>query len=246
MGHSRGLFKKSFQTSICTYLRIPRCKMEEVWAASSMRKPSFESPNMGESIEERLRDELGREVTICCSDDPCQSWVQRDVKFMIHPSLDDAWATYAASSGKRSILLQIARKCWYTASRFEAEDACMSASQVQDSQKMDSATAVGHGADGPPFPSLALTRRGPLVLAIMGIYHLLADINKTWEWQQHLPELEFSTIPALVADLRPHVTDVNEAFARRDPSLSYWKQEREFFYKCVSEIKCFERVVLPP
>jgi len=80
----------------------------------------------------------------------------------------------------------------------------------------------------------------------MGIYHLLADINKTWEWQQHLPELEFSTIPALVADLRPHVTDANEAFARRDPSLSSWKQEREFFYKCVSEIKGFEGVVLPP
>jgi hypothetical protein len=107
-------------------LSIPshtRARLENVWAASSMRKPMYEDPSVGERIEDHLRDIFGREVTICCSDDPWL-WVKRDVRGNVYPSLDKQLpeVSNANISDPTARSLNVIRKCWYHVRWLEIEE----------------------------------------------------------------------------------------------------------------------------
>jgi len=239
-----GSFARALQVeSSDINLYIPshsRCKLEEVWIASSMRKPSFSNPDVSESIEQRLRDDLGRVVTICCLDDPWH-WVKRDLKFQIYPLLEGEWpATHTINTDRRKDLLQIARKCWYSVLTFEVEYAS-GTHEVQHRQNKDSGPVVAFTHDLPGV-SLAVSQRGLICLAIYELYYLLSK-TPIMEWEQYLPELP--SIPSLIVDLKPHVSADEKAYVLQATSQSYWEQEREYLHECASKIKLFETVVFP-
>jgi hypothetical protein len=109
-----------------------RACLEEIWSASYMRKPMYEDPSVGESIENHLRDILGREVTICCSDDPWW-WVKRDTKVEVYPNLDkNVPNCMSVISDSSSRSLNVVRKCWYHVRWIEAEERTRSALQNQN------------------------------------------------------------------------------------------------------------------
>lgn len=118
---SRGLQKDSSDVNMFIPSHSRAC-LEETWSASNLRQPMYEDPSVGESIENHLRDILGREVTICCSDDPWW-WVERDIKFEIYPALDKNFPNgISATSDSRSRSLSVVRKCWYDVRWIEAKE----------------------------------------------------------------------------------------------------------------------------
>jgi hypothetical protein len=88
-----------------------------------MRRPLFEDPSVGETIEVHLRDLLGKETTLCFSDDPC-SWVERDLRVRVYSSLEDNWTEpsgHGVLVDLRTQVLQKMRQCWYLVQQFETD-----------------------------------------------------------------------------------------------------------------------------
>ena len=238
-----GSFARNLQTYASDInLYIPshsRKQLELFWSASPLRKPRIENPSVGELLEEHLRDEFGREVTICCSDDPWV-WVRDDIKFLIYPPLEGDWeGSNRAVLDKRTSLLQAARKSWYLVQRFKSDEAKYWQSWKLSST--DSDIAANDGIEHLDSNVDMHARRDALFTAINRLYVILAS-GKISKWRKYVPEL--TIIPALLRDLKPLLFETHEAFyIRKDEPNNFWETTALCFRDCAVQVSNFHSVI---
>jgi hypothetical protein len=218
-----------------------RENLESAWSRSTMQKPSFENPNIGESINEYLRDTLGREITICCSDDPWW-WVEGDVKCQIFPTLSSQLpCKLSATANPDTHLLKVIRKAWYHAQRVDVEEAAKAErwNEVEDASPSSCEAIVL--LDGKIQPSYRESRRYHVVRAITGLFYLLEPVRHQ-DWRGTSPYLHF--IASVVRRLEPLNAEVGKALHVRDDTDTFWNISLQRYQAFVLEICALEDVVL--
>ena len=113
------------------------------------------------SISELLRDELGRKVTICLSNEHPSTWIERDVKFRIYPALEEGYSCESVRiKHRRPYPLNSLRKCWNT---------------VQSFQHEESSTDLSQAGSDPQYASLS-TRSLRIMDAVFEIFELFYPV----------------------------------------------------------------------
>jgi hypothetical protein len=232
-----GSFARGLETTRSDInLYIPshsRGSIEQSWSQCSLRRPSFDDPSVGESIEVHLRYLLGIEVTLCCSDDPW-SWVQEDVKVQVFPTLQDRLLRPQLKSTKREKLVQNIRKCWYIVSRYETDEAEKWHSW-QDAPVDLSAATIMDANDESTRVKLYET-----VTAVEDVYYLLAAFRPR-EWRKEVPDLAGRGVVPLLLAFQKLSGRMHQAFRiEGDTSETFWEPAVHDFYRLALEIKAFK------
>lgn len=235
-----GSFSRGLETARSDInLYIPshrRATLEDMWLECKLRRPSYETPRLGETIEVYLRDLLGKEVSVCFSDDPW-SWVEHDVKVRVYPSLDEDWVQpRGAFVDARAQALQMARKCWYTVRQFEIDEAWKWRAFDQTNASVgsnQSETKQGGGKD----------RTWNLTRTINKISNFLDKIEQM-DWRTVSPELStaIAAAPAIHA-LRNECDKV--FFVRRNESPGLWEKLATRFRRQTVAIESLGEAVFP-
>jgi hypothetical protein len=245
--YAHGSFARGLQTnSLDINLYIPshrRGIVEEIWRECELRKPSFENPNVGETIEVHLRDLLGKEMTLCFSDDPW-TWVERDVRVRVYPSLEENWVQPSGVSvDLRTQVLQKMRKCWYLVKRFETDGGWKWRAYDQTNVSVQSPREDAN--QGGDRENQGRDRENELQLAkaIMRVSGSLEDI-KRMDWRTVAPELARAV--EATPSLRALSHKCYKAFyIKRDNSKALWESFALRFRAQTVGILSVESIIFP-
>lgn len=210
-----------------------RKELEEAWSKSPMRIPDpSEFPGLKVSINQLLRDELGREVSICCADDPW-IWVERDVKYKMLPVLEEGHPTSSLPfETSRAFMLNILRKCWYNVQSFRVgggdTDTTEPVTFASSSDLVDEASHRIPSVKSPGYRFRVISNR---------ICYLLLSVSKE-KWAECVPE--FPTIPSLIERFGRLADDADDG--PENGADVYWDTIADRFETLASEICSFEDI----
>lgn len=231
--YARGLNTNSSDVNLYIPSHV-RERIEGSWSESRLRRPSYEHPDGGETIEVHLRDLLGKEVTLCCSGDPWE-WVEDDVQVQVYPNLAADWEQVRVRcDDDRSRLLQRARKCWYIVRRFESDDAWKWKAYEQGNVSGGTLRdARGPGCSEDRFS---------VVHAIFQVSGRLKGISKM-DWRALAPELlDAVSVAARFAQLSGECYQA--CYVRKDKPRDLWESFAHRFRTYKKAIYGLEWVVL--
>lgn len=231
-----GSFARGLQTvasDINLYIpSLSRDNLNEIWSQSPMQKASFGDPKVGVSINEYLREDLGREVTICCSDDPWL-WVERDVKYRIFPTLEEDFEIpHVFSTDQHLYLANILRKCYYEILGTESEETKISILATDNSPTCYNAQTNEvklHFDREPDSPSRVLR----LYEIINRLYYLLESIDEA-TWRKYLPA--FPNILTWIDELGQLSSEAYRHWLQGDFAIEVWKPMYERYRDFASEL----------
>jgi len=229
--YARGLQKATSDIN----LYIPshnRKAVEELW--SQVRRGLY--PDADETIETYLRDLLGKEVTLCCSDDPWL-WAREDVRIQVFPALEEGISNAQKNvPSKRDTLLQNMRKCWYIVSRFETDEAWKWRASREDTVDVSGATIMDAKAES------TRVKLYEAKTAVGRISDLLAEFSPK-VWRREVPELAVTT---LITDFKHLDGETYRAFhVEGDTSEALWETLVGHFRRRAREIHGFKASLFP-
>jgi hypothetical protein len=216
-----------------------RVSLAKIWAGLYMRKPTYEDPSIGESIENHLRDVLGREVCICCSDDPWL-WVKRDVLGEIYPNLDKHFQIRNLSiSDSTSRSLNVIRKCWYHVRYLEIEE---KREQTLWSDNKGTPSACSSADSTAAANSYQYSRRYVTMVATNELLYLLGSLESC---DLETIPLDSRAVTQLVEELEPQESAVYRFLYMRDDEDSCWDSLVERYHRFATAILNSEEIVFP-
>lgn len=242
-----GSFARALQTDKSDInLFIPslsREELETIWSNSPLRKPTYDDPSVDESINEHLRDLLGREVSICCSDDPWL-WAAYERKYQIYPILETGYLPRTSSTpDRRSYAINLLRRSRYYIQALETGNG------VDRRHPDQPVKYVQDGIMGSSDPRACASHRLPywnsriyrLALILNQLQHILSGITDK-EWKKLLPSIR--SLPRLILRLKGlwHVVEFNRDV--RDEDNWLWDFVVEDYRVLVKELLALSDVAL--
>ena len=241
-----GSYARSLETATSDInLYIPshiRKTVEELCSQYKVRRRLYYVPNADETFETHLRDLLGKEVTVCCSDDPWL-WAGEDVRIQVFPALEEGIANAQERvPGKRDRVLQNMRKCWYIVSRFETDQAWKWRAWREDTVDFSGAVIKDMNEE------FAQVNRYEAKTAVGRISDLLNEFSpKVWRREVPVPESAVIITGTLIPEFkRLHSAAYGAFYIERNTSDVFWETLIGDFRRCAREIQALKSILFAP
>jgi hypothetical protein len=232
-----GSFARALQTEssdINLFLpSVSRRELDTAWANSLLRKPTFEDPSVQQSINEHLRDGLGRDVSICCSDDPWL-WAAAELKYQIFPILATGYPSKSSTApDRRNHVLNLLRKGRYCILSLEAGQVTTAQQHDHAFEHVPNATIGSSDKRSCAFHRLPYlqSRKARLALIINVLYNLLKGVDES-EWKMWLSG--FPSLPRLIPRLQYLQQIAHHNSFVLDEADSFWESVAED-YQAIAE-----------